>query len=99
MDLLAIGNHLLNFVAPACVVGWLLALAGAMCSSRGDVGAAPIGRLQRTWRTGWINTLSGGLASASALVVLGRDGETAAYAALVLAAASSQWLMLGCWRR
>lgn len=99
MDLLAIGNHLLNLLAPAWVVGWLLALVGSLCGSRLDIGAAPVGWLQRIWRAGWINTLAGGLASAAALAVLGHDGEMAGYAALVLAAASSQWAMLRGWRR
>ena len=99
MDWLAIGNHLLNFLLPACFVGWLLALAGAFFLGGAGAGGAPAGRLRRTWRAGWINTLAGCLASAAALVVLGRDGEMAGYAALVLAAASSQWMLLRGWQR
>ncbi len=99
MDWLAIGNHLLNFLAPACFTGWLLALAGALMPPRVDAGPAATGRLQRVWRAGWINTLAGSFASAAALGVLGRDGEMAGYAALVLAAASSQWVLMRGWRR
>lgn len=99
MDWLAIGNHLLNFAAPACFVGWLLALASAWCRGHAGTNGATIGRLRRMWRAGWLNTLAGTLASSTALVLLGRDGEMAGYAALVLAAASSQWLLLQGWRR
>ena len=99
MDLAAFGLHLLNFLAPAWVVGWLLALAGLFASPTGRTGGLPVGRLRRCWRAGWINTLVAGLASTAALAMLGRDGEMVGYAALVVAAASSQWLLSRGWRR
>ena len=34
----------------------------------------------------------------AALIVFGRDGKMATYAALVVAIASSQWLLLRGWR-
>ncbi len=99
MDLPAFGLHLLNFFAPACFVGWLLALTGLLFSPVANADAARPGRLQRCWRAGWINTLVASLASTAALLLLGHDGEMAGYVALVLAAASSQWVLLRGWRR
>ena len=99
MDLPALVDHLLNFIAPACFVGWLLALAGLPFSPAPGRNAAGPGRLRRCWRDGWTNTLVATGAATASLVLLGRDGEMAGYAALVLAAASSEWLLLRGWRR
>ena len=98
MDWLAIGNHLLNFSAPACFVGWLLAFASLFCAPIG-VGAKAVGRWQRAWQAGWINSIAASLASTAALVVWGRDGEMAGYGVLVLAAATSHWWVMRGWRR
>ncbi len=99
MDLLDFGHHLLGFLAPACFVGWLLALGGLLFASASSSNGVGDSRLRRCWRAGWLNTLAACLASTAVLVLSGRDGEMAGYAALVLAAASSQWLMQRGWRR
>lgn len=82
LDLL---DHLLNFVAPALVVGVLLAVAGQFLG-RNNAG-----------RPGWIaqaaiNSIAGVAALTAALWFFGRDGKMAAYAALVLVCATAQWI-------
>lgn len=91
MSLLAILNHLLNFVAPAFAVAALLVLCShvfmrKVAKAHGWI--APIA----------INFIVGCGALAAGLALLGRDGKMLTYAALVLACASSQWLLLRAWR-
>ena len=91
MHPLAALNHLLNFAAPALAVAVLLVLCSHVF-------------LRKTAKAhGWlapmaINFAVGCAALAVGLVLLGRDGRMLAYAALVLACASSQWLVLRAWR-
>ena len=96
MDLFALINHLLNFIAPALFVALLLALAGGV--ARG--GAALEGGFWRgLWRSFWINGALGVAVLAGGLVVFGHDGKMLTYAALVLACGSGQWLVSKGWRR
>jgi hypothetical protein len=81
LDLL---NHLLNFVAPACVVGLLLAILAPLFFRR-----VPVAHSLRAQAI--INVTAGLLALVGGLVVFGRDGKMASYAAMVLACATSQW--------
>lgn len=88
--LLAI-NHVLNFAAPALAVAVLLVVFSHvfmrnMAKAQGWI--APVA----------INFVVGCAALAVGLVLLGRDGKMAAYAGLVLACATSQWLLLRAWR-
>ena len=46
-----------------------------------------------------MNTAVGVLVLLGGLVLTGRDGKVATYAVLVLAMASSQWLLLRAWRK
>lgn len=85
-------NHLLNFVAPALVVGFLCALAGRLVQRK--AAGAPA-----WWTVGAINSLVGLCVLAAGLVVFGRDGRMLTYAALVVACGTSQWLAAGHWRR
>lgn len=87
MGLLDLLNHLLNFVAPALVVGCLLAFVAPFFSKKRP--AAPALLAQAA-----INTVAGIVALALALWFFGRDGKMAAYAALVVVCASSQWLAM-----
>ena len=89
LDLL---NHLLNFVAPAFAVGFLSALLGRLTMRKAA------GTLS-WWLQGAINFIVGVVVLAGGLVYFGRDGRMATYAALVLACATSQWLLAGSWRR
>ncbi|MDE2413175.1 MAG: hypothetical protein KGM60_00265 [Comamonadaceae bacterium] len=91
MNPLAAINHLLNFAAPALVVAVLLVACGHIFMRK--MAAAH----------GWIaliaiNFVVGCGVLVAGLLLLGRDGMVATYAALVLACASSQWLLLRAWR-
>jgi hypothetical protein len=91
MNLQDILLHLLNFVAPALALAVLLPLL-----------AWPLFR-KRTAMPWWgqmlVNFTVGVLVQLASLWWLGRDGKMMAYALLVLAVASSQWLMARGWRR
>lgn len=84
MDFWDLLLHLLNFAAPALAVGWGLALASAVLYRK-----VPAARMI-TARAA-INCVAGLLALGLGLVLFGRDGKIATYAAMVLACAASQW--------
>jgi hypothetical protein len=90
MSFIEIANHLLNFAAPALVVGLLTALAGRW------VGRAA--RQQRWWLPVLFNSAAGLAALLAGLWFFGHDGKMASYGALVLACATSQWLTARAWR-
>ena len=91
MNLPALLNHLLNFAAPALALALLLVLASH-------------GFMRKMARPhGWLAPIAINFVVGCAVMVggswcLGRDGRMATYAALVLACASSQWLLLRAWR-
>jgi hypothetical protein len=77
-------NHLLNFLAPALVVGSLLALAGPwLLPSRG----AGLSRLHQAL----LNGTAGALALLAGLWLFGNDGKMASYGLLVVLCATAQW--------
>ncbi|QJY32466.1 hypothetical protein HND92_05270 [Diaphorobacter sp. JS3050] len=91
MSLLLALNHVLNFAAPALAVAVLL------------VAFSHVFMRNMAKAKGWnapiaINFVVGCVALAAGLVLLGRDGKMVTYAALVLACATSQWLVLRAWR-
>jgi hypothetical protein len=92
MSLLALLNHLLNFVAPALAVGFLCALAGRVFGRR-KAG------VPAWWVQGAINFGVGTLVLLAGLVFSGRDGAMITYAALVLACATSQWTVSKSWQK
>ena len=83
--------HLFGFVLPALVVGVLLAVFARIFMQNKPL--APV-----WWAQAAINSGVGVLVLLAGLVVFGRDGKMATYAALVVAMASSQWLLLRGWR-
>lgn len=91
MNLQDILLHLLNFVAPAFALAVLVPLL-----------AWPLFR-KRTATPWWGQVLVNFAVGVGVLLVslwwLGRDGKMMAYALLVLAVASSQWLLARGWRR
>ena len=92
MDLLALLDHLFNFVAPAAFLALVLALAGRFLGG----GRAGVPR----WWVQWALTFGAGVGVlVVGLAVFGRDGAMVTYAALLLACATSQWLLAGGWRR
>lgn len=91
MDLLALLDHLLNFVAPAAFIALVLVLAGRFLGG------------QRTgvprWWVQWAITFAAGVGVlVGGLVVFGRDGMMATYAALAAVCGTVQWLVLRGWR-
>lgn len=91
MDLLDVLWHLLNFIAPAVAVALSVSWVGQFFLAR------------PTHRPRWrlllgINLLVCVAASLGALAFFGRDGKMLGYAAMVLAVATSQWLLSRGWR-
>ena len=59
----------------------------------------PEGARPGSWVAAWVvDFLAGSAALLAALVLTGRDATMLAYAALVLACATSQWLLGRSWR-
>jgi hypothetical protein len=83
--------HLLGFVAPAAGVALLVSLsARVLLAERARPGS---------WMAAWvIDFLAGSAALLAGLALTGRDGTMLAYAGLVLACATSQWLLGRSWR-
>ncbi len=81
LDLL---NHLLNFAAPAFVVGLLLALVAPVFYRK-------VSLAQNSLTQVAINFVVGLVVLVAGLVFFGRDGKMATYAGMVLACAVSQW--------
>jgi hypothetical protein len=91
MDLLALLDHLLNFIAPAAFIAGVLVLAGRF------VGAQRTG-IPRLW-VQWAITFAAGVGVlAGGLVAFGRDGMMATYAALAAVCGTVQWLVVRGWR-
>lgn len=91
MSALDILIHLANFVTPALALALLLPLAARLAS--GVRRGAPSWWLQVA-----VNFAVGTLALGLSLWGWGRDGKMAAYGALALAMATSQWLLSRGWR-
>jgi hypothetical protein len=87
-------------VTPAAV---LAVFAGSLRAGRVPLATRLWGRKQSPLLPWWgqmaFNFVLGVAVLAAAVVWLGRDGRMLGYAGLVLAVASSQWLLLRAWRR
>ena len=83
--------HLANFLAPAFVVAVLLALVGPFLTKDRAVALGLIGQVA-------INFIAGTVALGFGLWFFGRDGKMASYAALLVFAATSQWVGGRSWR-
>jgi hypothetical protein len=92
MNLLDILLQLRNFVAPALALAVLLPLLSRLFTKRQAL-------LLPWWGQMLLNFVVGVAALLAALWLLGRDGKMAGYAALVLAVATSQWVLVRGWRR
>lgn len=87
MGLLDIINHTVNFLAPAFWLALLLPLCARILLRK--MSAAHTLRVQVA-----LQLIVGGVVLLAGLVVFGRDGKMFTYLALVLGAASTQWLLL-----
>ncbi len=85
-------NHLINFALPAVTVGLLLPSL---------IRLTAMGRKAKAgfWWQGLVNVVAGILVLAGGLWFWGNDGKLSTYMAMVAVCATSQWLMLGGWRR
>jgi hypothetical protein len=91
MSLLGLLDHLLNFIAPAFLVGLLVAALAPLLMKK----AQP----HHSWLTqGAINSVACLLVLLAGLWFFGRDGKMVTHAVMVMACASSQWLAARAWR-
>jgi small basic protein len=86
MGPLDLAFHLLSFVMPALALAVLVALAARVLPARAA-------RRRAWWVPVAVNAVVGCAVLAAGLWYFGRDGKMATYAALVLAVATSQWLV------
>lgn len=91
MNLKDVLLHLLNFIAPALVLAALLPLISRLVLRKQAV-------LLAGWGQFLVNLVVGVAVLLFCLWWLGRDGKMLAYALLVLAVTSSQWVLLRGWR-
>lgn len=83
--------HLAGFLAPAAGVALLVSLAARVLLAD----SARAG----SWKAAFtLDFLAGSAALLAVLVLSGRDGTMLAYAALVLACGTSQWLLGRSWK-
>jgi hypothetical protein len=83
--------HLFNFVAPALVVALLVTVCARFVMQKMAPAPGFIARVA-------INFVACALVLLVGLWVFGRDGKMATYAAMVLAGATSQWLLGRGWK-
>ena len=85
MSLLGLLDHLLNFAFPALAVGLLVATLAPLVVKKA--------RPHHSWLTQCaMNSVACLLVSLLGLLVFGRDGKMATYAAMAMVCASSQWV-------
>jgi hypothetical protein len=86
MDVMSLTVHLLNFIAPACAVAAWLALVTPLVSNISPGWLA--------WRRQFLlGSVVGVVVLLIGLLWFGNDGKIITYAAMVLACATSQWLL------
>lgn len=86
MGLLLSVNHLFNFLLPALVLALFMPLLGRWTGS-------PASWPQGWWRQCLLHLVLGMAVLLAGLWIGGRDGMVATYGALVLTAATVQWLL------
>jgi hypothetical protein len=91
MGLLDLLNHLLNFVAPALVVGVLVVFVSHFLYRK-------VALTRTKHAQAAINCIAGVLALGIGLVFFGRDGKMASYALMMVTIATSQWVGMRAWR-
>ncbi|WP_332775088.1 hypothetical protein [Polaromonas sp.] len=89
-------NHLFNFMAPAAFVAVLVVLLsrlfGRVFKSKKPLALGLYAQIAIVFIAGLVVLLAG-------LVFFGRDGKMATYTALVLGAATCQWVLLRGWKK
>jgi hypothetical protein len=96
MTFYLLANHLLNFVAPAAFLALLMVGLSSLLPIFKSPAGAKSARIRRpSWR--WQFTILwtvNSTVSAGGLLFFGHDGKLLTYAAMALAAALVQWLLL-----
>ena len=83
--------HLAGLLAPAAGVALLVSLSARVL--------LPESARPGSWMAAWVvDFLVGSTALVAGLALFGRDGTMLAYGALVLATATSQWLLGRSWK-
>jgi len=91
MSLFGLLDHLLNFIAPALVVGLLVAAMAPVLMKKS--------RPHHSWLIqSAINSGANVLVLLAGMLIFGHDGKMATYAAMLLTCASSQWISGKAWR-
>ncbi len=90
-----LADHLLNLVAPAAVVALLLLL---LASFFGRFSGKKRPVTQSVWVRLAIIFIANMVVLVAGLVLFGNDGKMATYAALVLVAATCQWVLGKNWK-
>lgn len=91
MGLLALFNHLINFLAPVLWLALLLPLLSLFLFKKKPVALTYKAQVALHFVALLVALLVG-------LVLFGRDGKMLTYLALVLLSASSQWVMVKGWK-
>lgn len=89
-------NHLLNFVAPAAFMAVVLAV---LSRTFGQVFRSKRLLVHALWAQIAINFVFNVAVLAVGLIIFGNDGKMATYAAMAIAAALCQWVLLRGWQR
>ena len=84
MGILALVNHVINFLAPAFWLALLLPLLSTICIRKRPVTLVWYEQLA-------IHFIAGSVVLVGDLLVFGRDGKMMTYLTLVLMAATVQW--------
>jgi len=92
MDPISALTHLLNFAAPALALALGVTLGAHFFMKK----RPPALALSAQFTT---NLIVSAVVLVLGLLLLGRDGKMASYAAMTLACATSQWLMARGWQR
>ena len=92
MDPISALIHLLNFAAPALALATGVTLGAHIFRKKGPPALALPAQFT-------INLIVAAAALVLGLLLLGRDGKMATYAAMAVACATSQWLLARGWQR
>jgi hypothetical protein len=100
MTFYLLANHLLNFVAPAAFLALLMVGLSALLPFSKSKAGGKAARLSRpSWRWQLAMVFAANLlVTVGGLVFFGHDGRLLTYAAMALAAAVVQWLLLRGWK-
>jgi hypothetical protein len=100
MTFYLLANHLLNFAAPAAFLALLMVGLTALLPFSKPKTTVKAARLSRpSWRGQFAMVFTANmLVTVGGLVFFGHDGRLLTYAAMALAAALVQWLLLRGWK-